>query len=46
MIQDFDDFCLYVYVIVDDIYRALRPLLSRPGPEPVCSESELLACVW
>lgn len=43
MIQDFDDFCLYVYVIVDDIYRSLRPLLRRPGPEPVFSDSELLA---
>ena len=43
MIQDFDDFCLYVYVIVDDIYRALRPLLRRPGPAPAFSDSELLA---
>ena len=43
MIHDFDDFCLYVYVIVDDIYRALRPLLRRPGPAPVFSDSELLA---
>lgn len=39
----FEDFCLYVYVIVDDIYRGLRPYLSRPGPEPVFSDSELLA---
>jgi hypothetical protein len=43
MIQDFADFCLYVYVIVDDIYRNLRPLLRRPGPEPLFSDSELLA---
>jgi hypothetical protein len=48
MIHDFDDlcfadFCLYVYVIVDDIYQGLRPLLSRPGPEPLFSDSELLA---
>jgi hypothetical protein len=43
MIHDFDDFCLYVYVIVDDIYQQLRPLLRRPGPEPVFSDSEVLA---
>lgn len=43
MILDFADFCLYVYVIVDDIYQGLRPLLQRPGPEPVFSDSELLA---
>ena len=43
MIHDFDDFCLYVYVIVDDIYPALRPWLRRPGPAPLFSDSELLA---
>ena len=43
MIQDFDDFCLYVYVIVDDIYQSLRSLLRRPGPASVFSDSELLA---
>lgn len=39
----FADFCLYVYVMVDDIYQVLRPGLSRPGPEPVFSDSELPA---
>jgi hypothetical protein len=43
MITDFGDFCLYVYVLVDDVYQGLRPLLKRPGPEAECSDSELMA---
>jgi hypothetical protein len=43
MITDFDDFCLYVYVIVDDIVQQIQPLLKRPGPPPLCSDSEVMA---
>jgi hypothetical protein len=43
MIDDFEDFCLYTVVIVDDFCRELEPLLKRPGPKPVCSDSELIA---
>jgi hypothetical protein len=43
MITDFADFCLYVYVIVDEICQKLAPLLKRPGPAPICSDSELIA---
>jgi Transposase DDE domain len=43
MINNFDDFCLYVYVIVDDIWQDIAPLFKRPGPAPDCSDSELLA---
>ena len=43
MINDFNDFCLYTYVIVDEIVQKLSPLLSRPGPQPLCSDSELIA---
>jgi hypothetical protein len=43
MIHDFDDFCLIVYVIVDDICQQLEPFLRRPGPVPDCSDSELIA---
>ncbi len=43
MITDFSDFCLYVYVIVDDIMQELAPVLRRPGPAPVFSDSELIA---
>jgi hypothetical protein len=43
MIDDFDDFCLYVYVIVDDLCQRMAPVLRRPGPTPQCSDSELIA---
>ena len=43
MINNFDDFCLYVFCIVDDITKQLAPFLKRPGPEPSCSDSELMA---
>ena len=42
MIEDFDDFCLYMYVIVDDIWKEMAAMFKRPGPEPLCSDSELL----
>lgn len=42
MIENFDDFCLWMYVIVDDIWRQMAPLFKRPGPQPECSDSELL----
>lgn len=43
MINSFDDFCLYVFCIVDDITKQLAPYLKRPGPKPICSDSELMA---
>lgn len=43
MITDFEDFCLYVYVVVDDLCQQLAPMLRRPGPAPRCSDSELIA---
>lgn len=43
MITDFADFCLYVYVIVDEMYQPLAPMLKRRGPAPQCSDSELMA---
>lgn len=45
MITDFDDLCLWTYVIVDDMLIELAPLLRRPGPSPDCSDSELIAMV-
>jgi len=42
MITDFDDFCTWTYVIVDDIWLQIAPLFKRPGPSPVCSDSELM----
>jgi len=43
MITDFDDFCLWVYCIVDEIYQAIEPMLGLRGPRSVCSNSELMA---
>lgn len=42
MIADFDDFCLWTYVVVDELWQRLAPLFRRPGPAPACSDSELL----
>ena len=43
MISDFSEFCLWMYVLVDDIWQQIAPLFDRPGPEPLCSDSELLS---
>ncbi|MDH3568339.1 MAG: IS982 family transposase [Desulfobacteraceae bacterium] len=42
MINDFDDFCTWMYVVVDDIWQQIEPLFKRPGPQPECSDSELI----
>jgi len=42
MIEEFEDFCLYMYVIVDDVWNEIAPMFKRPGPAPECSDSELL----
>ena len=43
MLHSFEDFCTWMYVMVDDLYRQITPLFHRPGPPPQCSDSELLA---
>jgi hypothetical protein len=45
MIDCFDDFCLYMYVLVDDIWNQIAPLFKRPGPPPECRDSELITLV-
>jgi len=42
MISDFDDFCTWTYAIVDDIWKPIAPIFKRTGPQPQCSDSELL----
>ena len=42
MITDFEDFCTWMYVVVDDIWQQIAPLFRRPGPQPICSDSELI----
>lgn len=43
MIADFEDFSLLIYLTVDDIWQEIGQLFSRPGPDPECSDSELIA---
>jgi hypothetical protein len=45
MISDFADFCTWVYVIIDDIWQQVGPFFRRPGPAPMCSDSELLTII-
>jgi hypothetical protein len=42
MIAEFDDFCLWMYVVIDEIWQQIAPLFERPGPAPECSDSELM----
>jgi len=42
MIADFDDFVTWMYVLIDDIWQQIGPLYQRPGPQPECSNSELI----
>jgi len=42
MITNFDDFCLWMYCIVEDTYRQVSHLFSRPGPVSRCSDQELM----
>tara|TARA_B100001013_G_C24569541_1_gene425987 strand:+ start:171 stop:1076 length:906 start_codon:yes stop_codon:yes gene_type:complete len=42
MIINFEDFCVWTFVIVDDIWQQMAPFFKRPGPDPECSDSELL----
>jgi hypothetical protein len=43
MIADFDDFCLWMYVVVDELWRQVPPAYKpTSGPVPACSDSELI----
>src|ERR1044071_2295162 len=45
MITNFADYCLWVYVTVDDLWQRVGPRYRRPGPTPRCSDSELITLV-
>jgi hypothetical protein len=45
MLADFEDFGLYWYVVVDDLWAQIGHHYRRPGPAPACSDSELLTLV-
>ena len=42
MITDFDDFVTWMYVLIDDVWQQIGHLYQRPGPQPDCSDSELV----
>ena len=42
MIANFDDFCLWMYCVIDELCQPLTLLVPRPGPAPRCSDSELI----
>jgi len=38
----FEDFCLVMDVLVDEVWAEIAPRCRRPGPAPVCSDPELV----
>ena len=43
MIADFEDFCLWMYVVIDALWQRLPSAYKRrSGPAPACSDSEVL----
>jgi Transposase DDE domain len=42
MIENFDDFCLWMYVVVDDVMQSIAPVLQRSGPAAEVSDSEIM----
>lgn len=42
---EFADFCLGMYVLVDELGDRVGAWYRRPGPAPACSDSELLTMV-
>lgn len=45
MIEDFDDFCLWMYVVVDDIWQAIKDRVKHRRQEALCSDGELLSMI-
>lgn len=42
MIPDFDDFVTTMFVLIDDLWQDIKHMYRRPGPQPACSDSELI----
>jgi len=45
MIKTFDDFCLWIFVLVDDLWGEMKSSYKHARQEPLCSDSELLSMV-
>jgi hypothetical protein len=38
----FEDLCLWVYCLVDEVWTQIAPRCRRPGPAPICSDAEVV----
>jgi hypothetical protein len=45
MIETFEDFCLWIYVLVDDFWKEIESAFKHPRQKPLCSDSELLSMI-
>lgn len=45
MIENFEDFCLWIYVLVDDFWKEIEKQFKHPRQKPLCSDSELLSMI-
>ena len=45
MIPQFEDYCLWMYVVIDELWPGVAARYRRPGPRPECSDSELVTMV-
>lgn len=45
MIETFEDFCLWIYVLVDDFWQEIESRFKHPRQKPLCSDSELLSMI-
>jgi hypothetical protein len=45
MIETFDDFCLWIYVLVDDVWREMQDGYKHRRQAPLCSDGELLSMI-
>jgi hypothetical protein len=43
MMTKIDDFCTWVFVMVDDIWKPIAPLNKRPGSKLECTDSEFMS---
>ena len=46
MINDFEDFCRWMYAIIDDIFHQIERLFKRTRPKPERSDSELFCLAF
>lgn len=45
MMAQFEDYCLWMYVVIDELWPGVAARYRRSGPSPACSDSELVTMV-